>query len=80
MLKKDSKKIEEIKQKVEDCTSEVVCIACDISNLCSILFDYCAYNNNRKTSNIITLAEIMKNKIDKLIDIIDSETIEISKL
>ncbi len=80
MLKKDSVKIKEIKQKVENFTGEAICIACNVSNLCSILFDYCAYNSDCKISNLVTLAEIMKNKIDELIDSLDSETIEILKL
>ena len=80
MLKKDSKKIEEIKKSISKFTSDAIELAVSVNSISEIIFDYCAYNANKTTGNIITLAEILKNKSDELIDTIDSEAIEILNL
>ena len=80
MLKKEDEIIKEIKQKVSDFSGDAVGVACDINNLCVMLSDYCAYNTNSETSRIITLAEVLKEKTDILIDTIDLGSIDVANL
>ena len=80
MIEKDCERVKEIKQQVSNLSCAVIESACDINNLSEVIFDYCAYNVNPTTGNIMTIAEVMKAKTKDLIDTVDSKDIEISQL
>lgn len=74
------KKVKKMKEMVFENSAESISIACDIYSLSNILYDYCSYNLDSKTDNLVTLAEILKEKSVSLINKIDSESINISKI
>ena len=78
MFKNESLYINEIKNKVLNMSTDTISLAGDIKNLSEITYDYCAYNPDKCTANIITIIDIIKDKSIKLIDIIDLFSIEIS--
>ena len=80
MFKKDSQKIKEIKLKVMNSSRNALALISDIECIEEILIDYCDYNANSMTINIIQLVEILKDKNKKLRDLIDTENIEIVNL
>ena len=77
MNKKNTNSIQIIKDKVIHSTIDTISIANEIRNLSEVIYDYCAYNPNDLTGNIMTVIEIIKEKSDKLRNLIDSSTIEI---
>ncbi|MBQ7764645.1 hypothetical protein IJ384_04680 [bacterium] len=80
MLKKDCKRIKKIKEHALNISREGTSLACDINSLGEIAFDYCNMNTDSATANLMVIAEILEEKSKKLINIIDTETMEIFRL
>ena len=80
MYKANNHLVKEIKNKVSNMSSDAICLASDIKSLSEIAYDYCAYNPDFISGNIMTLAEMIKEKSRKLIEIVDETSIEVFKI
>lgn len=77
MNNKNTNSIKIIKDKITKMTIDAISIANEIGNLSEVIYDYCAYNPDDLTGNIMTVIEIIKEKSDKLSNLVDTSAIEI---
>ena len=77
MNNKNANSIQIIKDKISQMTIDAISIANEINSLSEVIYDYCAYNPDNLTGNIMTVIEVIKEKSDKLRNLVDTSAIEI---
>ena len=77
MNNKNANSIQIIKDKVSQMAIDAISIANEINSLSEVIYDYCAYNPDNLTGNIMTVIEVIKEKSDKLRNLVDTSAIEI---
>ena len=80
MIEQDCKRIKEIKKRVIEFNIDILSLTQDINSLSEILFNCSLDESASRSSNILVLAEILKEKSKNLMDNIESKELELANL